>query len=476
MSSGSIPSPFRQSHSSVDDRCVPLRARELVEALARDRRTLGDMGPEIRRVAGAIGLVIAQEASAFEEEIDDLYDAFNPESDSLSIGRDAKHGGEEAFQQLRRRGEYLLQRANFHKLTVDEMQEAIVAGQISGLRVKLDEERLDMLSVWVRGRGWSSRTARSFSRPFRGRVVPMPLFRRVLVFARLKDDPAIHLKMFREIPLSGLEALLPHARAQMGWFDRMQAFAGAGGVIGSTVWRLSKMGIRFTSIGGRLILRTQILWMIAFALVLLMFRAVFGFKRARDKRDTQRTRHLYFQNMSNNAGAIHTLTTMVAQEEQKEAILAWTLCTAAHRGLLDPIANEDDLRDRVGRYVAKRFGIRIRFDAKDACEALDRMGLWADRASFRVMDAQQTVEVLMDHYRHQATIDHHFTRLQDDDEAEQTPDQKPAQAPGHGLPSHVAVDTGAPPAQEGAPPAQTPGQQARPKPPYKTARTEVREC
>ncbi|MCC5787674.1 MAG: DUF3754 domain-containing protein [Phycisphaerales bacterium] len=481
MNSGSIPSPLRQAHSSVDDRCVPLRAREFVDALARDQRALGDMGPEIRRVAGAIGLVVTQEASAFEEEIDDLYDAFNPESDSLSIGRDAKHGGEEAFQELRRRGEYLLQRANFHKLSGDQMQEAIVAGQISGLRVKLDEERLDMLSVWVRGRGWSSRTARSFSRPFRGQVVPMPLFRRVLVFARLKDDPSIHLKMFREIPLSGLEALLPHARAKMGWFDRMQAFAGAGGVIGSTVWRLSKMGIRFTSIGGRLILRTQILWMIAFALVLLMFRAVFGFKRARDKRDTQRTRHLYFQNMSNNAGAIHTLTTMVAQEEQKEAILAWTLCTAAERGLLEPITTEDDLRDRAGRYIAKRFGIRIRFDAKDACEALDRMGLWADRASFRVMDAQESVEVLMEHYRHQATIDHHFTRLEADEEPNEVPPQEPANSPASPSPADADASHGSESGEQGAAPQgaplpQPPGLAPKARSPFKPARTEVREC
>lgn len=468
MGSKAIQPPVSLPHSSVDDRCVPLRAGELVDVLAKDRRSFGELGPEVRRVAGAMGLVVSQEAAAFEEEIDDLYDAFNPESDSLSIGRPSDHGGEEAFQKLRRRCEYLLQRANFHKLTDEQMQEAVLAGQVSGLRVRLDEERVDMLSVWVRGRGWSSRSVRSINSPFKGRVVPMPLFRRVLVFARLKDDPAIHLKMFREIPLSGLEALLPHARAQMGWFDRMQAFAGAGGVIGSTVWRLSKMGIRFTSIGGRMILRTQILWIIGFALVLLAFRAIFGFKRARDKRDTQRTRHLYFQNMSNNAGVIHTLTTMVAQEEQKEAILAWTLCAAAQSGLIEPIASEDDLRHRVGRYIARRFGVRIRFDSNDACEALERMGLWEDRASFRVLSADDCVGVLMEHYRHQATINHHFARLESDDESEQ--------APGPVAPSHVAADAAAPPAQKGAPLTNASGQQARPKPPYKTARTEVREC
>lgn len=471
MPSGSIPSPLRQAHSSVDDRCVPLRAGELVDVLARDRRTLEGMGHEIRRVAGAIGLVVTQEAASFEEQIDDLYDAFNPESDSLSIGRDTAHGGEAAFQELRRRGEYLLRRANFHKLTGDEMQEAILAGQITGLRVKLDEDRLDMLSVWVRGRAWSSRTARSWKSPFKGRVEPMPLFRRVLVFARLKDDPAIHLKMFREIPLSGLEALLPHARAKMGWTDRMQAFAGAGGVIGSTVWRLSKMGIRFTSIGGRFVLRTQILWMVAFALVLLLFRAVFGFKRAKDKRDTQRTRHLYFQNMSNNAGVIHTLTTMVAQEEQKEVVLAWTLCAAAERGLVDKIQSEDDLRDRVGRYIARRFGVRIRFDAKDACEALGRMGLWADRAAFRVLPASESVAVLMDHYRHQATIDHHFTRLEEDDEQSEAVLRQPdTESPQDKDGSDKS------PAPGDAPLPQPAGTQGRPRTPFKPARTEVREC
>jgi hypothetical protein len=373
-----------------DNRFLPIRACELSEALSADVEVLGPCAAKVREVAEAFLEVIEQEASRFERELCDHYAHFNPDRDTIPQHGD--HGVDRAEELTRhlRELEYLFGKANFEKLSDVQIDEAVRAANTYGLRVRLHPEQVEELSIWVRGLMAIERQRRDIRRPFRGRTVLVPVYRRLAVAFQLKDSPHVVLKLFKEIPIEDVQALMPHAEVRMNPFDRLLLLGGGAGTVGSTAAKV------LTSVGSAAAMG-RLLWVLILGLGTLAFRTIMGYRRARSNRDSQRTRRLYYQNLNNNAGVIHSLTVMTAQEELKEALMAYVFCMAAGDG--NPIASKEDLKSRIETYLKERFDVEVQFDISDALESLTRLGLWADQARLRVIPASQAVERLREHWR-----------------------------------------------------------------------------
>jgi ABC-type multidrug transport system fused ATPase/permease subunit len=161
---------------------------------------------------------------------------------------------------------------------------------------------------------------------------------------------------------------------RMNWFDRIMVVGGGAGTVGTTAAKMAttaKWALSFAAIIAAL---GQLVWVVIGGLLLLTFRTVLGYRRARINRDSQRTRHLYYQNISNNLGAISTLVAMIAQEEEKEAVLAYAFCHVAD----PPLRSAQELAERVNQYLKRRFALDVDFDAEDAVQTLDLLGLWSE--------------------------------------------------------------------------------------------------
>lgn len=152
------------------------------------------------------------------------------------------------------------------------------------------------------------------------------------------------------------------------------------------------------------------MWVVAIGGLILLIRTLMGYKNARTQRDWIRTRHLYYQNLDNNTGVIHALVSMVLQEECKESLLAYAACHAA----APPIASPDDLAQRVQRWLRERFDVEVDYDVRDALATLERMGLWNDAASFRVLPPHAAIDRLRSHWRCRRTMFHHELRAAGD--------------------------------------------------------------
>ncbi len=400
-----------------DDRFVPLRPDDLAGALAADNATFGEDARWLTELATAIADVVDQEAGAFEHELCARYGPFNPDRDTIPFHPPATAGGDN-FAELLTRIDYLLNKANFERLSDDQLRAVVRSGDARGVRVRLDPEKVRYIAVWVRGRTTTCVTRRTWREPLRGRAVRVGMFRRLVVVGRLRDDPNVLLKLFKDIPACDLEALLPHAEVAMSWFDRARALGGGAGAVGSTATKLVNL---VTGI----IAWTKILWVILIGAGVLAYRGIVGYRRARAARDSQRTRHLYFQSLDNNVGAIHALVTMFAQEEIKEALLAYAFCHARRPGLAHPSARADvDAADaafpsghdwlapRVAAYLGERFGVEVDFDADDALRTLDRLNLWLDRSACRVIPPAEAVDRLRSHWRSHRTRHHHEMVIQ----------------------------------------------------------------
>jgi hypothetical protein len=210
------------------------------------------------------------------------------------------------------------------------------------------------------------------------------VYRRLVVIARLKGDPHVLIKMFKDIPEEDVEALLPHAEIRMNWSDRLFMLGGGAGVVGSTGAQVAKI------VSASLLAISRLLWVVTFGFCVLVYRTFNGYRLARHKRDSQRTRHLYFQNVANNAGTLAVLMSMIAQEDIKEAVLAYLLCATDEH----PVGSPAELQARADAWLQQRFGIDVDFDAEDAIETLDRLGLWQDRAALRVVAPSEAVSRL----------------------------------------------------------------------------------
>lgn len=385
-------------HHRPDDRFIPVRACNLLKALVADAPHWGADGAAVAEFAEALERVIVQDSGAFERDLAERYNNVNPDRDTIQVGDGASLRTPAAYADLTARLDYLLSKANFTQLKDVDITSAVHAANSRGLHVRLHPQRLLYLAIWVRGRAEIELCRRTWRTP-RGQLQRLQVFRRLAVVARLKDDPNVQLKMFKEIPTPDVEALLPHAEVEMNWYDRLKLMGGGAGMLGTTATKLLEVA------SGAIVL-SRLLWVLMFGAGVLCVRTFFGYRNVRARRDLQRTTNLYYQNLANNAGVIHSLVSMTAQEDFKEVLLAYLFCHADGREPAQPAAPPSgrpfhapcELAQRIERYLHERFDVHFAFDVEDARTALERLGLWADAERVRVIPAAAATQQLREHW------------------------------------------------------------------------------
>ena len=381
----------------MDDRFIPVRAEDLAEVLSRDSQTFGEHAGALRAIAEAVTLVIDQEVGAFERELSHAYAPFNPDRDTLVMPGDEPSGEDGEADGVMDMLENLLWQANFEEMDDDQVIAAIQAANTHGMRIRLDPERVRILRVWVRGHGTATQWRRTWRRPWKKESFEVPVLKRLVVAVRMKASPHVMLKLFKEIPISDLESLLPHAKVKMSPREMVKLAATGSG----TIWTLA-----FKIITTGLAAAGQILYLVAAPLAALTWKTFSGYKRAIKDRDSERTKNLYFQNLANNASAIHMLATVVAQSEVKEALLAYAFCVAHElEGERDALA--DKLDRVVEAYLKAKFDVDVNFDMPDALETMDRLALWEDRDRLRVVPPEQALGVLEAHRLERRSAGYH---------------------------------------------------------------------
>ncbi len=381
----------------VDNRFLPLRVGDLVRALQGDATRFGALAAALPGVATAIRDVIEQEACRFESNLVEQYDLFNPDRETVLPDDAERQATHETYLMLLGQLDYLLEKANFEQLDDVQIASAIRAANSHGLKVRIQPEKVEHIALWVRGHGQQTKWFRTLRAPLKGEHRCYDLYRRLAVIVRLKGEEHLLVKIFKDIPQADIEALLPHAEVQMTLWDRVVMLGSGAGVAGTT-------GMKLFGLVAKAAALTQALWVLLIGLGTIAIRTALGYRRAHQTRNSQRTEHLYFQNLSNNAGAIHAIIGMITEEEVKEAVLGYAFC----RSQIDPVRSEDEFRSRIEAYLQSRFGIEMDFDAPDAIETLDRLDLWEDRDTFDVLPPNEAITRLKEHWNGRKTVDYHL--------------------------------------------------------------------
>lgn len=384
------------SASSILNRFIPVSATDLARGLIADAEGLGFRSDSLAAVIEAIQDAVSRETRSIERSMADTYAPFNPDRDTLPLCHLPQEEMEAGFDDLEKRLTYLFDKANFERLDEFTVESAISEAKSHGLRIRIRAERVDKLLMWTRGRGVIYKRLPHWKSPVRGRNVKFQVFHRLGVLAKLKDDPYVHLKLFRDVPVADIEALLPHAEVGMNWLDRIKVIGGGAGALGTVVVKLLQGALT-------LALVSKLVWLIAMAVGLMAGRTFLGYRRNKSLRDAQRTQHLYFQTLANNSGVISWLVDTIGQEEEKEAMLGYALgrATSDVDGPGGEGAGGEQGRDPssiikagVESYVFERYGARMDFDVRDAEETLDRLGLWGDRSKRRTCSPSEALAAL----------------------------------------------------------------------------------
>ena len=373
MRTAAIPTgPARGEHF------LPLRPGELIARLADDPAVTIFEREQFRQLCQLLAATIHHEYHARLEALKAAYAPFDPDADAIPLAPAAEPARERArCGELFAQFDDLLARANYRRLSRQELEAAIRAPNRSGLRFSLDLALFERLEIYVRGACELSRTTRSWRTGWRDVVEPLAAYRRLAIIFRLRErlpggEPlpprAVVLKLFKDIPQAEIETLLPGGQVRIGWWEQAKIAVPTASGLALALLKLLKgaAGVAVASAASLVAFLSLVGGALGYAV-----RSFHSYLRAREKHQLSLTRHLYFQNLDNNAGVLYHLLAEAEEQELREVVLAWWLLWRG--GLAGATPSQIDAAAE--RWLAEHCGLAADFEIADALAKLERLGL-----------------------------------------------------------------------------------------------------
>lgn len=338
------------------ERFIPIRLPALCDRMLADGRLSAE---ERQQLDVLFRMVAARFHFEFHEvftELEEAYDPFDPDRDTLPSGEVADRG--DARRELAERFERLLLDANYVEMPANQVIACAEYPSQRRLCVRANLSDYAELRVFYRGIRQTTREVPSWLRPWRTATESRHVFSRVALLVRLAKDPdgPVYLKLFKNVVAEDLEMLLPYVRIQMRWRDHLKVGSSVAGGVATAAWK---------------VLTAAILSPVLLALVIggfagAAFRGVMSFLSSRTKYLQTLSSSLYFQNLANNSSVIGHLVDVAEAEECKELLLAYFLLYVER----DRDFTQPQLDRRVEQWLRTEYGIEADFEIRDAIEKL----------------------------------------------------------------------------------------------------------
>ena len=375
-------------------RFIPFRRRDIVE-MCRQNFFAAAEGNDFRQLAQMLEQIFHFEFHRVAEALKDSYAAIDPDSDTLPPPVPVDEPGKPFVELL----DGLLDKANYERVTEAELNRALTESSLFKIRLHVDFGDFSEVSLFTRGESVRRETlARWFG--LRSEEIEFTNYERVVVFLRVRDDyrdakgdisfcrpGATLLKLFRNVPKADLEMLFPNTQVRMRLLDKLMI--GVPAVVSGGIVLTTKLGASLVLLGSLLGywlgLRSQpaelneagIMVLLAGVAALggYLWKQFNNFKNRKLRFMQALTQNLYFKNLDNNAGVFHRLINDAAEEESKEAILAY--CFLLHH---PGEFTRRELDRRIEQWFAERWDCALDFEIDDAMHKLLTLGLVEEAA------------------------------------------------------------------------------------------------
>ncbi len=385
---------------------IPIRVADLIEFLCTESGPLHgqklseDERVRFRRFSRSVAAHIHAIYLAELRQLKDSYAPFDPDADPKPLQALEPEQETVELTRLFERFSHLMARANYHRMTRDELEKVMEGASDWGVDMDVAWDAFEKLEVYYRGKGRSKRVRRSWRNRFRKEEVSVETFTRVAVMLkqtphkRLGDDAdtrSVFLKLFKDIPQMDVEMLLPGTRVKMPKLERLKL----GGTIGSSItyigYKLSLVPIAALLAGSIWALYTPIALILGYG-----YKTWYGFQVTKQTYSLQLTQSLYYQNLDNNAGVLFRQLDEAEDQEVREALLAYFYLWryAGERGW-----TAGELDDYVELDIEKRLNLEVDFEIEDALQKLERAGLVdVENGRYRAISIEAAQERLDEHW------------------------------------------------------------------------------
>jgi len=321
------------------------------------------------------------------EDLKDTYAPLNPDRDTRKIGAFGADRNVEFVDQLGN----LLNRANYEKLTDEELGSAFNESSLFKLKLDINFDDFEEVLLFTRGESTRHETV-STAFGLIKKTVTFTNYDRVVIYIRFSENTqgnpqgykpgSIMLKMFQNVPKADMEILFPNTQVGMRLLDKLMiglpALVGGGIILTTQVGTSlllfgSLLGFWFGLLAEPVELNEAIIigLLAGFgALGSFIWKQFVNFKNRKLTFMQALTQSLYFKNLDNNAGVFHRLLDDAEEEECKEAILAYYFLTAMPN-ISDPTA----LDAAIEAWFSSRWQSSVDFEIDDALHKLTELGL-----------------------------------------------------------------------------------------------------
>jgi hypothetical protein len=380
------------------DQFIPVRKSDIIGALTKSGLLMGaEQHEKFRQLCRLLGAIFHYEYFEWLERLRDDYYYFNPEI-PLEPMRDPQ-AIEQARGELLETLEKVLKGANYVEVPLGDVEQAHEERHVLKVKVETTMEHYHQVRFFRRGHHKEQVDVRKWF-GLRQRLIEAWVFDNVILMVtiklpseikskrRLKElekgqlrPGSILIKYFRHIAVTDLHMLFPKVRVLMSLYDKLTiAVPALAGGIPLLANLLPTLTVLFLVAGFYLGLTSpveheQVVKAFAAlsglaALGALIMRQRLKYERLSLKYQKQVSDHVYFRNISNNAGIFDYIVGAAEEQECKEAFLAYYFLLVAS----DP-PNQETLDARIEEWLATTFGVDIDFEVDDALAKLERLGL-----------------------------------------------------------------------------------------------------
>jgi hypothetical protein len=354
-------------HATTREHFIPVRKADLVDKLCREPGLSAASADEFRRLARLVEATFHFEYHTRLEELKNAYDAFNPDSDTRTAESLSSAQRGERLTRLFAAFTSLLERANFQRLSREQLLAALEGASDWGINLAVDLSVFDRLEIFCRGDVIGERTRRRWRNLWRLETVQLPVYQRLVVIFKLLpemikdarvDTDSVYVKFFKDIPKQDLEMLLPGTRFQMTRWEKGQIALPTLSGLAMTIFKIVSTALVLPVWG----LLTLIGGTIGYGV-----KSYQGYLNTRQKYQLNLTQSLYYQNLDNNAGVLFRLLDEAEEQECREALLAYFLLW---RGAGSDGWDQATLDHAAETWLKEKFGLDVDFEVDDALAKL----------------------------------------------------------------------------------------------------------
>ncbi len=384
---------------------LPIRKAELVDLLCRSRSIgTGVLLPEsqqtqFRRFCEILAAFYHYDYLKQLESLKDAYSPFDPDRDTKCLVEVSETDRHKRLDSLCGEFGNLLQRANFRKLSHDEIAAASREVSAWGINLDVDFSAFDFVEIYVRGESRGVRSVRKWYKPWVTEEVSVPMFRRLALIIKQRphkrlgksaDTKSVYLKIFKDIPTVDMEMLIPGGRPKMPRFDRGKLGASLASAVGFIAW---KIWSDFGAIAQSFVHRNPLALYGPISLVLgYGYKQYAGYHYTKQQYAHRLTTSLYYQTLDSNSGVLHRLLDEAEEQDCREAFLAYYHLwrNAPPRGW-SPAQLDDYIEMELERVAQIKFD----FEIDDALGKLERLNLVAkDGENYRAVPIDEAMRII----------------------------------------------------------------------------------